>query len=188
MQDNRDRLPSAPAIWAGAILSSLLGAAILFDSNPGINWPLWVASASIAVVLARRLSGLDVGKPSLILLAWATLLSVAVAVTANEFIRLLVILSDAMLLGLAVIVLGTDRWRSLSARLLPTVPFVAPFRVLQATLREGATVPARVSSPRARTITRGLLITVPIVIALIALLRNADPVISWLVDRFTAIL
>jgi hypothetical protein len=188
MQSNSTNLPSAPAVWLGAILSSLLGATILFDSNPGINWPLWVASASLAVILARRLSGLPVGKPTLILLGWATLLALAVAVTSNEFIRFLVILSDAMLLGLAVVVLGTDRWSSLSARLLPVVPFVASFRVLQATLREGATVPAKVSSPRARTITRGVMITAPIVIVLIALLRNADPVISWLVDRLGDIL
>src|SRR4051812_44080506 len=122
MQSTSPRSPSAPAVWLGAILSSLLGATILFDSNPGINWPLWVASASLAVILARRLSGLPVGKPTLILLGWATLLALAVAVTANEFIRFLVILSDAMLLGLAVVVLGSDRWSSLSARLLPVVP------------------------------------------------------------------
>ena len=188
MQTPPETSPSPTVIWGGAIVSSLLGAAILFDSSPGINWPLWVASASIAVVLARRLSGLQIGKPTLILLAWATTLAVAVAITANEFVRFLVILSDAMLLGLAVVVIGTERWRSLSAKLLPATPFVASFRVLQATLREGATVPRTVSSPRARTITRGLLITVPIVIVLLALLRNADPVLAWLVDRLTEIL
>jgi hypothetical protein len=85
-------------------------------------------------------------------------------------------------------VIGVDRWRSLSAKLLPTIPFLATFRVLQATLREGAEVPRAIASPKARTTTRGLLITVPVVIVLLVLLRNADPTLAWVVDRITDLL
>lgn len=188
MQPNPKTSASAAAIWAGAIVSALLGAWILFDAEPGINWGLWVASASLAVVLARRSSGLPLETPTLILLGWATLLAFAPAITANESTRVFVFLSVGMLLGLAVIVIGADRWRSLSAKLLVTVPFLATFRVLQATLREGATVPRTIASPRARTTTRGLLITVPIVFVLVVLLRNADPTLAWLVDRIADLL
>lgn len=188
MQPTQKTPASTTAVWAGAISAALIGAWILFDAEPGINWGLWVASASLAVVLARRFSGLPVEKPTLILLGWATLLAFAPAITANQFTRVLVFLSVGMLLGLAVIVIGADRWRSLSAKLLPTIPFLATFRVLQATLREGAAAPRTISSPRARTITRGLLITVPVVIVLVALLRNADPTLAWLVDRIAEIL
>jgi hypothetical protein len=179
--------PAAP-VWAGAISSALLGAWILFDAEPGVNWGLWVASASLSVILARRFSTLPVEKPTLILLGWATLLAFAPSITASVSIRVLVFLSVGMLLGLAVIVIGADQWRSLSAKLLPTIPFLATFRVLQATLHEGATVPRTVASPKARTTTRGLLITVPIVIILVVLLRNADPTLAWLVDRIAELL
>ena len=175
MQPNQKTSASTTAIWAGAIFAALLGAWILFDAEPGINWGLWVVSASLAVVLARRFSALPVEKPTLILFGWATLLAFAPAITANQGTRVLVFLSVGMLLGLAVIVIGADRWRSLSAKLLPTVPFLATFRVLQATIHEGAAVPKAIASPRARTLTRGLLITVPIVIVLVVLLRNAVP-------------
>jgi hypothetical protein len=188
MQPVQKTYPSTTAIWAGAIVAALLGAWILFDAEPGINWGLWVASASLAVILARRASGLTLENPTLILLGWATLLAFAPAITANEATRVFVFLCVGMLLGLAVIVIGADRWRSLSAKLLPTIPFLATFRVLQATLREGAAVPRTIASPRARTITRGLLITVPIVIVLVVLLRNADPTLAWLVDRIADLL
>jgi len=97
---------SATAVWAGAIASALLGAWIVFDANPGINWGLWVASASLSVVIARRFSRLPVEKPTLILLGWATLLAFAPSITASVSIRALVFLSAGMLLGLAVIVIG----------------------------------------------------------------------------------
>jgi hypothetical protein len=188
MQPIQKTPASSIAIWAGAIASAFIGAWILFDAEPGINWGLWVASASLALILARRFSALPVEKPTLILLGWATLLGFAPAITASVSIRAFVFLSVGMLLGLAVIVIGADRWKSLSAKLLPTIPFLATFRVFQATLREGATAPRAIASPRARTITRGLLITVPIVIVLIVLLRNADPTLAWLVDRIADLL
>lgn len=181
-------LTPTAAVWAGALLSSLLGAAILFDALPGINWPLWVASASAAVIFARRAAGHHIGTPVFILLGWATLLASAVAITSTEFIQVFVILSDAMLLGLAVVVTGTEAWRSLSAQLLPTVPFLAPFRVGVAAFREAGRAPRAVSSPRSRPIVRGLLLTIPLVIALVALLRNADPVIAWTWDRIAEVL
>ena len=145
MQPDQKTSASATAIWTGAISAALIGAWILFDAEPGINWGLWVASAALAVVLARRFSALPVEKPTLILLGWATLLAFVPTITATESIRVLVVLSIAMLLGLAVIVIGADRWRSLSAKLLPTIPFLATFRVLQATLREGAEVPRTIA-------------------------------------------
>ncbi|MEO8910101.1 MAG: DUF4173 domain-containing protein [Gemmatimonadaceae bacterium] len=179
---------STPAVWIGALLSAFLGAAILFDALAGINWGIWVASAAAAVILSRRFSGLAIDRPLLILLGWATLLAFAVGVTDEAFIRVLVIASDAMLLGLAVIVTGTTSWRSLSAKLLATIPFLALVRVWLATFREAAMVPHSTSSARARPIVRGLLITIPIVIALVLLLRNADPVFAWIADRVADIL
>ncbi|HEY5020870.1 MAG TPA: DUF4173 domain-containing protein, partial [Gemmatimonadaceae bacterium] len=110
------------------------------------------------------------------------------AITASAFIQFLIVISDAMLLGLAVIVTGTEQWGSLSAILLPAVPFLAPLRVWLASAREAASAPRIGSSPRARPIVKGVLLALPIAIALVALLRDADPVFAWTSDHLTALL
>lgn len=181
-------IASARAIWIAAALVAALGAIILFDALPGLNWGIWVSAAAGGVILARNLSGKPVDLPALILLGWAIVLAFGFAATDNEFIHVLIVASDAMLLGLAVIVTGTRSWGSLSASTLPMVPFLAPARVLTASAREIGTVPARISSPRSRGIVRGLLITLPIVVLLIALLQNADPIIAWAVERIADLL
>ncbi|MBC7788854.1 MAG: DUF4173 domain-containing protein [Anaerolineae bacterium] len=171
--------PAIAAVWIAALASAFIAAAILYDASPGINWLIWVASAAGALVLARALSGLPVDRPVLILVAWAIVLASAPAFTANEFKHFLVFLSVGMLLGLAVIVTGTRAWSSLSFWLLPRVPILAPLRVWTATVKEAATAPRAVSSTRAQPVLRGLLLTVPLVIILVALLRNADPTFAW---------
>ena len=175
-------------IWIAATASALIGAGILYDAEAGINWPIWIVSASLAVILARLYSGHRVTVPTLTLLSWATILAVAFALTDNELIRVLIIASDLMLLGLAVIVTGTESWGSLSAKLLPAVPFLAPFRVWMASLRELTGLPRIFSSARTGPVVRGLLITVPIVIVLVVLLRTADPVFGWVTDRLSTLL
>jgi hypothetical protein len=188
MKSDTSNRASPRAIWIGAVLVSALGSIILFDASAGLNGGIWVAAASGAVILARKLSGRRVDPPVLILLAWATVLAFGLATTDKEGNIVLIVASVAMLLGLAVIVTGTPSWGTLSASTLPTVPFLASVRVLSASAREVAAVPARLSSPRSRGIVRGLLITVPIVVVLIALLQNADPVIAWGVDRIADLL
>jgi hypothetical protein len=188
MQEHSAQSASTITVWLAAVVASALGAAILFDAWPGVNWGIWVAAASAGLILARMRSGKRVGMPVLILLGWATLLAFGLAITASAFIQFLIIISDAMLLGLAVIVTGTEQWGSLSATLLPAVPFLAPLRVWLASAREAASAPRIGSSPRAKPIVRGVLLTLPIAIALVALLRDADPVFAWTSDHLTALL
>jgi hypothetical protein len=184
---NSSRIPTG-VIWSAAALSAALGAAIVYDADPGINWGLWILSAALALVVVRKLSGLPLEKPQLILLAWATVLASSAAITHNEFKHVLAFLGTGMLLGLAVIVTGTSRWSSLSSQLLPTIPFLAPARVWLGTFREAAGVPRNLASPRARSVIRGLFLTVPIVLVLFALLHNADPIIAWVWTRLGEIL
>ena len=177
------RSPTATVAWTTAILTSALGAAILFDAQPGINWPIWVAAASISLIVSRFATGRRVETPLLVLLAWAVVLSIGFALTANDFLHFLILLSDAMLLGLAVITLGAENWSDLSAKLLVAIPFLAPYRVVGATAYEAAGAPRSPSSPRSRAIIKGALLSLPLVVVLIALLGNADPVIRWSTDR-----
>src|SRR5258705_6907273 len=162
---------SASAVaWIAAILTSALGAAILFAAEPGINWPIWVAAASVSLILSRLVAVGRVETPLLVLVAWATVLSLGFAFTNTEPFNGLIVASDAMLLGLATITLGAEKWNDLSAKLLVAVPFLAPFRVVTTSGREVADAPNSVSSPRFRSIIKGTLLSVPLVIVLVALL------------------
>lgn len=181
-----DQPRSAKIAWICAIVTAAIGATILFSADNGINWPIWVAAASGSLILARYSSVRRVETPLLVLCSWATVLSAAFALTTTPPFPFFIILADAMLLGLAVITLGAERWRDLSATLLPAVPFLAPFRVFTTTAQEVAGAPRSVSSPRSRALIRGGLLTVPLVIVLIALLASADPIISWGTDRITS--
>jgi len=180
MRDN-----SSAIAWTAALLTSAVGAGILFQAEAGINWPIWVALASISVILARIATRKRVETPLVVLLAWATLLSLGFAVTDAD-LRGFIVMSDAMLLGLAVISIGTESWSALSARLLLVVPFLAPARVWGASGREIADSPRSLSSPRARSIVRGAILSAPVIIVLFVLLGSADPVIRWGTDRIYA--
>jgi hypothetical protein len=181
MRDN-----TTAVIWTAAVLTSALGAAFLFSAEPGINWPLWVAAASVSVVVSRLITRKKVETPLAVLLTWATLLSFGFALSDNDFIHVLVLLSDAMLLGLAIISIGSESWSALSAKLLLAVPFLAPFRVWRATAYQAADAPRFTSSPRSRSLIRGTLLSVPLIIVLIVLFGSADPVIQWGTDRISA--
>jgi hypothetical protein len=180
------RSHTSAVAWTTAILTAALGTAILFSAWPGINWPIWVAAASVSLILSRLVSVRRVELPLVVLVAWATLLSLGFALTANEGFQFLIVLSDAMLLGLATITLGAERWSDLSAKLLVAVPFLAPFRVVAATAYEAADAPRSSSSPRSRAIIKGTLLSVPLVLVLIALLGSADPIIRWSTDHLFA--
>jgi uncharacterized protein DUF4153 len=181
MRDN-----SATISWTAAALTSALGAALLFDARPGINWAIWVAAASISVALSRITGQKKLELPLVVLLTWATVLSFGLAIRDNDEIRFFVVISDMMLLGLAVIAVGAESWSTLSAKLLAVVPFLAPFRSWRATVYETADAPRSISSPRARSIVKGTLLSAPLVLVLIALLGSADPVIRWATDRIVA--
>jgi hypothetical protein len=185
-QPVRETKPAGGLTWTLAILTSALGTAILFSAEPGINWPIWVAAAGISLVVSRLIAVQRVELPLAILVTWAFVLSLGFALTDTEGFRLLIVLSDAMLLGLATITLGAANWSELSARLLVAVPFLAPIRVIGATIYEAADAPRTVSSPRARSIIKGTLLSAPLVIVLIMLLGSADPVIRWSTDRIAA--
>ena len=180
------RSPTSAVAWTAAILTSALGAAIIFSAEAGINWPIWVGAASLSLILSRLAAAGRVETPLLVLVAWATVLSLGFALADNNLVRAPIVMSDAMLLGLATITLGAEKWSDLSAKLLVAVPFLAPFRVVTTTAYEVADAPSSVSSSRSRSILKGALLSIPLVIVLVALLGSADPVIRWSTDHLTA--
>ncbi len=176
---------SSAATWTAALITSAVGAALLFSAEAGINWAIWVSAASVSVIVSRIAGQKRVDLPLLVLLTWATVLSLGLAIRDTDSIRPFVVISDMMLLGLSVIAVGAESWGALSAKLLVVVPFLAPFRAWRATAQETADSPRSISSPRARSIVKGALLSAPLVLVLIALLGNADPVIRWGTDLIT---
>jgi Domain of unknown function (DUF4173) len=177
---------SAAPIWTAATLTAALGAAILYDAGPAINFTIWVAAAALSVVGARWIYRGRIELPLAILLGWATLLSVRFAIHGEGFADLLTLMSVAMLLGLAIITIGTESWGQLSAKLLAVVPGLAPFRVWRASARQVMDARRPGSSPRSRALIKGTLLSAPLVILLIVLLGNADPVIRWATDHIAS--
>jgi uncharacterized protein DUF4153 len=177
---------SAAPIWTAATLTAALGAAILYDAGPAINFTIWIAAASLSVLGARWIYQRRVELPLAILLGWATLLSVRFALHGEGFADLLTLMSVAMLLGLAVITIGTESWGQLSAKLLAVVPGLAPFRVWRASAHQVIDARRPGSSPRSRALVKGALLSAPLVILLIILLGNADPVIRWGTDHIAS--
>ena len=186
MTSPTDQLRSTKVAWICAVITAALGATIIYSAEPGINWPIWIAAASGSLIIARYAAVGRVETPLMVLCSWATVLSIGFALTTTDPFPFFIVLADAMLLGLAVVTLGAERWSDLSARLLATVPFLAPARVVGSTAQEVAGAPRSVSTPRSRALLRGALFTVPLVVVLIALLASADPIISWGTDRIAA--
>ena len=186
MSTSAEQQPSLKTAWILALLTSALGAGILFSAFPGINWTIWVVAACTSLIASRIISLGRVERPLVVLCAWATLLGIGFALTANDPLQFLSVLSVAMLLGLATITLGAENWSELSVKLLAAVPFLAPFRVIGASARAAAEAPGIVSSPRSRSIIKGAVLSVPLVVILIALLGNADAFVNLGIDRFIA--
>src|SRR5689334_3744797 len=113
-----DQPRSTKIAWICAVITAALGATILFSADAGINWPIWVATASASLLIARYAAARRLETPLLVLCTWATVLSVGFAFTTTPPFPGFIVLADAMILGLAVITLGAERWSDLSARLL----------------------------------------------------------------------
>src|SRR5437762_2514081 len=186
MTNPTEQTRSTKPAWILAALTSALGATILYSSFAGINWPIWVATASISLIASRVIAVRRVETPLLVLVTWATLLSIGFALTANEPFYVFIVVSDAMLLGLATITLGAENWSELSAMLLVAVPFLAPARVVTAAVNEAAEAPRATSSSRSRALIRGTALSLPLILVLFALLGSADPIIRWSTDRLTS--
>lgn len=173
---------SALASWGCALALAALGTAVLWKSSVGINWPLWTAGVVTALLLGARDRFGDAGAAARAAGAWAISLSLCTAITADDVRIAVLVLGTVLLLAVALVSAGH---RSLDVLHLRTA-FLAPFLALTLTifgLSAEITGGARNSkSPRASAITRTALITVPVVIVLILLLGEADPLFAAIRD------
>lgn len=163
-------------ILAGAI--GTLGALVLFDAQPGINWPLWTAITAGGLLAYRRPDART--RNAIVLpLAFAVALTGGAAVTTTPLLLFLVFAIGASLLALAVVLAGTpERARTYGAPEILTAPIRAFAYTLRGTLRTMMTTLESTGSARDNPALRGSLIAVPVVLVFALLFATADPVFA----------
>lgn len=164
------------------MLSALLGAAILFDSHPGINWVTWVAFTVIAALYCQR--GADIGRatPALLLAAAAILAAGAAMRTSDPGVHFGTFCLTAFLLGVFICTVYATDSTQVGILTLITSPFLAVANVGVAAAREFVSSFQGGSSSSSKTVMRRLVLVAPVVLVIFALLGGADPVIHTAVE------
>jgi hypothetical protein len=165
------------ALWSTGIVTAALGAWILFDAEPGVNWLLWTLVAGIGLLTFVR-SGFSTSSP----VTWLTILAVVIAggasITADGFLGGLMCLSVILLLAVSMLLSVDPRAERIRAGYTILAPAIAFVLALAESLRRATEALQLVRSPRARAIVRGVAITIPIVLIFALLLSTADPVFA----------
>lgn len=178
---------NAKMVWVSAIAVSAIGAWIMFDAMPGVNWGLWTAAASIGLIaLARGRGTLDTS--TLVMLGIATLLGAGAAVTADPLMHALSCLGVMLFLALAMLLSVDPGFRRITAFFVITSPFVAGGTALGESFTRVVEATSMLRSTRARAGVRGALITIPIVAIFALLLSNADPTFAGWRDEIGRII
>ncbi|MEO5902863.1 MAG: DUF4173 domain-containing protein [Gemmatimonadaceae bacterium] len=161
-------------VWGIAVLVAALGAWIMYDALPGINWLVWTmcASAGLLVFVRSVLPGTS-------LVTWLVIFAVVIAggaaFTADQFLHGLICLSVIMLLALAMLLSVDARVERLTAVFAIVAPVVAFGLALSESLHRLTAALHLVRSSRARAVLRGLAITAPVLLVFGLLLSTADP-------------
>ncbi|HEY2897443.1 MAG TPA: DUF4173 domain-containing protein [Gemmatimonadaceae bacterium] len=176
--DNAQSDAATLAIWGFAVSLATLGTAILWKAGMGINWGVWVTCVVISFFAVLRDRFGSVGAPSLAAGSWAGVLAFGTAITTDDSRVAILVLATLVLLAIALVTAGDG---SLDV-LRPLVALQAPFTALAlvfsglATEADGSVRTAR--SPAVMSIVRTTVITVPVVLLLIVLLAEADPIFA----------
>lgn len=165
--------------WFAAIAVAAIGAYIMFDALPGVNWGIWTAFASLGLGLVMRARG-TLNSSSLLMLATATVLASGASITAAEFIHALSFLGVVLFLALAMLLAVGPGLERMTAAFVISAPFVAAANALAESFRRFADLSNVFRSTRSRAAVRGAVITIPVVLFFALLLASADPVFgSW---------
>ena len=165
-------------LWTLAAIAGALGAVVLFDAQPGINWSIWVIVTLAGLLIYRRPDRQTLHTIALPL-GFAVVLAIGAAVTTTEILLVAIIAIVASLMALAVL-LASDRANAQDYG--PIEIITAPLRALANTARGAISSIAltieSLGSARERPVLRGTLIAVPIVFVLALLFATADPVLA----------
>jgi two-component system sensor histidine kinase BaeS len=165
-------------LWTFGALAGALGALLVFDAQPGINWAIWTG-----FTVAGLLVYLRPDRPALRTLAlplgFAVALAAGSAVTTTPVLLIAVLAIVASLMALA---LTTSRRESADGEYGATEIVSAPVLGLAMTLRGGTSALAAtiqsIDRERDHPVLRGSLMAAPIVVVLALLFASADPVLA----------
>lgn len=174
--------PPSPSLarWAIAAIVAALGAWILWNTNMGINWLLWIAATSIAMLATSHRRYGRAGAPSIVAACWAVIIAGGVAISASPGWVALLVPGSLLFFSIALATAGQLSFDALRPRLAIAAPFTAIASVFAGLLAEVADGAGIERSPRRDPIVRSVLITLPVIIVLVLLLADADPVFAAL--------
>ena len=173
---------SARSTWGYALALAAFGTAIFWKSDVGINWGLWIAGVVVALVGCARERFGFAGAPAVAAGSWAIVLALGTAVTTAGPRAAFLILISAVLLAIALVSAGQPSLDVLHSRTALLAPFVAIALTLYGLGAEATGTARNARSPRFTSIARSALITLPVIIVLILLLGEADPLFAAVRD------
>lgn len=165
-------------LWLSALASAALGAAILWEAKPGVNWGLWTALAALALAAgvrhARGFVPLEIVTP----LALAVLLASGAAVTSDEFLGAWIVIAVVLLLASALRIAAGAPVEEMGVGAILFAPVSGGVRTVYESGRRAAQAATLARAGRSVPILRGVLIAVPVVGVFALLLAGADPTIA----------
>jgi two-component system sensor histidine kinase BaeS len=172
----------APSIlrWALAPLVALLGAWILWNASIGINWPLWIAAASVAMLATAHRRYGSAHATSIVAASWAVIIAGGAAVTTAPAWIALLVPGSLLFFAISLAVVGRPSLDALRPRLAILAPFTAIASVLAGLIAEVADRAGVNRTARGDAIARSALITLPVIVVLVLLLADADPLFAAL--------
>ncbi len=176
-----DRSPSdssSLATWGFSLSLATLGTAILWSTRLGINWGVWTACVVTAFFAVLRDRFGAVGAPTLAAGLWAVVLAFGTAITTNGFHIALLVMCSLVLLAVALVTAGDSSVDALQPTVATLAPILALSSVLSGLASEAMGSSRSARSPAVATLARTTFITAPVVIALVLLLAEADPVFA----------
>ncbi len=162
-------------LWLLAIAVAALGTWTIFQALPGINWGLWTTGAVLGVFRFLRV---PVSRALLLPAVGAVVIAFGAAVTADEFMNFLTVLSVIVLLAFVMLLSPDPRIRRITPGFFLAAPIVAFASALMEALSRVSGALNLVRSDRARSVLRGLAITLPVIIIFGLLLSTADPIFA----------
>lgn len=171
--------PAQPpqAIWILALAIAGLGTGILYDAVPGANWPAWTLAAAACLILIRKPVP-TLRSPLVGASAVAIVIAGGAAVTASEFLLVLILFGIITWLALAMLLAASPDWTRVTPFTAVPAPVIAFAQALVESGRRAIEAMHLVRSDRARSIVGGIAITLPVVIIFALLLSSADPLFA----------
>jgi hypothetical protein len=162
---------------------------ILFDGHPtGINFPIWAAACTLALIGMARTERIQPAKPEYLLSIPIIVLSVFSSIRLEPLTGFLSIFTTLLLFGVWIYAFRVGqvlhfRWTNFLAATIRT-PLESLFGwgpVAGSAIRE--TIGARATRSKLASIFRGLLLALPVFLIFLGLLASADLVFGDLVEN-----